>query len=156
MHDSPPDQPDPPHDPTPRQALLMSRVLWLGLVGAEVLFGIAVVMLVMRGVVPEHPAWYPALVYVGAGALVVLTPLAYFARNQLYKAHWRGRAVTPRGYVMGNLVWLVLLQGATLVNLLAVLVIGRVMPTLLLAVLALVVQIVNYPHGRPMHAEGER
>lgn len=128
----------------------MTRALWAGLVGVQVLFGITVVGMVLAEVVPAHPQWYPMLLYVSAIALAVLTPMGYFARAQMYKAHWRGGAVTPGGYLMGNLVLLVFLQSAGLVALLAVLMIGRVLPTLLLALLALAVQLANFPHGRPM------
>lgn len=132
----------------------MSRVLWAGLIGAQCLFGLTVVVLILVKAVPHQPQWYPMLLYVSAVTLAGGTAMAYFARSQMYKANWRGQAVTPRGYVMGNVVLLVLLNTVTLVALLAVLMIGRVMPTLLIALLALLVQCANFPHGRPMQPRG--
>lgn len=142
--------PNDPQEPTPAQALRMARVLWAGLLIAQGIFGVLVVWLVAAGQVPRVAGAYPLLMYVALGALVVLVPLAHFMRNQLYKSSWREHAVTPRGYVGGNLILMVLLEAASVIALLAVLVIGELMPTLLIAVAVLLVQLLNFPTGAPM------
>ena len=140
------------HDPTEAQALRMSRVLWFGLVAAQLAFGAAVVILTVGEFVPQNPRFYPLLLYVSAGALIVLVPSAHGARNALYKANWRGSAVTPRGYVVANVAMLALLETVSFIALLAALLIGAAWPTALLALISLGVQLANFPHGKPMRA----
>ncbi|MFW6059986.1 MAG: hypothetical protein ACODAQ_07375 [Phycisphaeraceae bacterium] len=141
-------------EPSPPQALRMARVLWSGLLGGQAVFAALVVWLVVAGQVPRTPNAYPMLMYVALGALAVLTPLAYFLRNQIYKASWREHAVSPRGYVGGNLILMVLLEAAGFIAFMAVLVIGALMPTVLIGAAALAVQFVNFPTGTPMRPRG--
>jgi len=128
----------------------MARVLWFGLVGAQVIVAGVVVYLISAGRAPAQGELYPALLFVSLGALVLLTPVAYFVRNQVYKANWRENAVTPRGYVTANVMLLAILESISFIALMAALVVGALVPTALIALVSLGVQAINFPNGTPM------
>lgn len=73
-----------------------------------------------------------------------------FTRKQVYKRHWLGDAIMPRGYVIGNIVLLSMLVLASLVGLLLVMLHGRLMPMVVVPLVAMGFQILNFPTGTPM------
>ncbi len=145
-----------PNEPTPPQALRMSRVLWVGLMIPQVMFGIVVISLARKGQLSPTANLYPLLLYVSIGSLIVLTAVAYFVRNQIYKSNWQGDVVTPRGYVVANVILMVILEATSIIALIAAIVTGHAVPLLVVAGLSLLVQIVNFPTGSPMRPHGPR
>lgn len=135
-----------------KQVLRNARVLWTALLLGEIAFA-AVVAALTTGMLGDAPAADPDLapIMTGVGLLMLVTvvPIAYFIRGQVYKRHWRDHAVAPQGYFTGNLLLWAACEGVTFFGLVVVLVTGSWSP-LLMAVVAMTVQIVNYPHGRPM------
>ena len=87
----------------------------------------------------------------GAAAvmLVLLTPPAYFIRNQIYKSHWQGNVITPAGYRRGNIIFFAMIDVIMFVAILGTLLSGLLVG-LLAAAGAGVVQVINYPSGGPM------
>ena len=65
-------------------------------------------------------SWNTTALTIGVALLLA----GLYARNQLYKANWRGDVVTPRGYVRGNGVLFAAIAAAGLVALAAVLLPG--------------------------------
>ncbi len=87
---------------------------------------------------------------VAAGLMLILgLPLSHMFRMQQYKRHWRGLAVAPRGYFIGNLA--VLAAADLAVTLLALACIAGISgwPLPVIAVV-LAYEGFNRPHGQPM------
>jgi F0F1-type ATP synthase membrane subunit c/vacuolar-type H+-ATPase subunit K len=134
------------------QVLRNARIMWAALLFGEIAFG-AIVAALISGAFGDAPAADPDLapIMTGVGLLTLVTvvPIAYFIRGQIYKRFWRDHAVAPQGYFTGNLLLWAMCEGVALFGLVVVLVTGSWSP-LLVAVVAMAVQIVNHPHGRPM------
>lgn len=136
--------------PTPQQAVVLARVIWGALVAGQVAFAVMVLVGLPETAELGDPSLYPELLYVSVAMLVVLTAAGYFGRMQVYKANWQGHAVTPRGYLMGNLLLFILLETVSIAALVAVVVTQKVMPTVVVAALSLLIQLVNFPVPGPM------
>lgn len=135
---------------TPRSALLLLRATWFGMMIGQIAALIVIVLLFDQGTLPADRA--TALITCGAFLLlIVLTVLGYFIRGQVYKANWVGDVITPRGYVNGNLVFLAMLESNVFVGLGATVHEDAFGLPLIPAVLAMAIQIINYPNGRAMY-----
>lgn len=138
----------PGYDET-RGDLAALRMIWGALLlGQLALAAVAVVVGVGGGSAGAGVA--SVLRYAAVAALVVVTPLSLFIRNQVYKANWRENAITPRGYVKANLVMLSMLGGVAVTALAMMFVTGLDWLLLSVASVAAVVQAVNFPTGKPM------
>ncbi len=141
----------PPQTPTPAQALLTTRILWAALLAGQLVFlAVIAVMMSQGSLKPVEPQLTMTLFAVALGAIILAIPLGYFLRGQIYKKHWRENIVEPRGYVTGNLVLLALCEGPAMLALVACLLSASFWPALLPALLAMGIQILNFPHGQPM------
>ena len=87
-----------------------------------------------------------AAVGIGIVALIVGT----FARNQAYKADWKGDVIGPAGYVRGNTLFFAALTGGAIG--LFVLSITGAWPAPIIAAAPIIVGLLifNFPNGRPM------
>ncbi|MBB6428920.1 hypothetical protein [Algisphaera agarilytica] len=126
------------------------KLIWLAVVSAQVF------MLLFLGVSgqrfeTEEPAQQLAglLFMVGWVALVLVVPIAYFIRNQIYKAHWRQDAVSDEGYVQANLIFFALLELPAILGFVSAFIEGRLLPGALPMAVVLGLLLLNYPHGRP-------
>ncbi len=136
---------------TPPQALRLARLGWGVLLLLQSLAAGLCVGFLGAAPVNEAAPVSPSLLFlIAVTSLVVLTPVGLFIRNQVYKAHWRGPAVTPRGYLKGNVLLFVLLEAVVLEALVFAMVAGPHPGLLLVAAGSLLVQVVNFPTGRPM------
>ncbi len=144
-----------------RSTLLIVRVIWIALVLTQLGFGSVVVATVLSaggdasggGAATSgggQSQLSGQMLAIGVGVLIGAVGMGYFIRNQSYKKHWQGHAVTPPGYFQGNLVLLALLEMASFVVLVFVLISGKLFPVVLPAVASLAVQCVNFPVGTPM------
>lgn len=144
---------DPTYTETDRRnTLLIVRVIWFMLVLGQVGFGAVVVWVVQTGGGGDQGDLKHQMLAIGAGALIGAIVLGYFVRNQSYKQHWVGHAVTPAGFFQGNLVLLGLLEMASFLSLVFVMLSGVLFPVVLPAVASLAVQCANFPSGGPMQA----
>ncbi len=133
---------------TAERALRVLRLLWAAMLGTQ-LTGLVVFVAMLPGRSPNMGAGWT--IFIGATVmLAVSVPAGYFARSQLYKRHWEGNRVTPRGYLTGNVVLLSLCESVGLLGLVGVLVSGSVWPCVVPAVIAMAVQVVNFPTGHAM------
>ncbi len=82
-----------------------------------------------------------------AGGLLLL---GLFTRNQMYKANWRGEAVTPAGYLKGNTLLFAAVALAAASLMLISIVTGFPAPTFAAAPLLVGLLIFNFPTGKPM------
>lgn len=139
-------------DPKPA-ALTRLRIIWTALLLAPfLLFGILIIGMAPK--TPTVPSTDPALVnllhYISIAMAAVLLPMGYFIRLQTYKKHWVMNAVTPRGYVMGNMILLAICEAIAMFTIIATYLAGVLMPFILPAVVASMTHIINWPTGGPM------
>ncbi|MEM6458503.1 MAG: hypothetical protein AAF710_03835 [Planctomycetota bacterium] len=136
------------------------RVIW-----GAVLMGLVTVMGVMvfltLGGEPAEEAvnesgGLPIVSLIAAGLLITTIPAGYFVRNQVYKANWRGDAVTAEGYQKGNIVFYALIEFPAVVAAISVLVEGAVWPHLIPWLVTVGLLLVNFPTGGPTRDESPR
>lgn len=135
---------------TPSQALKVLRLLWAGLLGMQLVIAAVVLVVVQADPPTADTSLRQLLLLIAVAVLCVLTPVGLFARNQTYKAHWRADVITPAGYVKGNVILFAMLEGAATVALVLMVVTGLHLGLLAVAAVAVLVQLVNFPNGRPM------
>jgi hypothetical protein len=134
----------------PKAALRTIRLLWAAMLVGQILFMIVIaVMHIQRD--GETSQISKLLGYVGFGMLPVMTAVGYFIRNQTYKANWREDVITPQGYGGGNLILLAMLEGVALLSLVATLLHGSFGLPFVPAMIAMAIQVINYPNGRAMY-----
>lgn len=134
----------------PPRALLITRIIWFALLSGQILFLAIIVVLWNVGSIKADPQLASVLGMCAVGVLFSAISVGMFVRNQIYKRHWVGDVVTPAGYVQGNIVFLAMCEGASFLGLLAVLFRGALGFELIVPVLALMVQVVNFPNGKAM------
>ncbi len=134
--------------PTRTQVLLTARVVWGATLGSQIAVGASLPVL-WRAVsaVPEIAAPLTWITIVGT---IMLLPVAFVLRTQIYKRHWQDQAITPKGYLIGNIVFFAVCESVGLFGLVITVLNGSAWPTLISTVAAVLVQGVNFPHGRPM------
>ena len=148
----------PGSESNPRGMLITTRILWAALLAGQI--GFMFVILVIWSQKADSPAQNSEDVaqiigYIAIAMLVLLTPIGYFIRNQVYKANWEGDVVTPLGYMRGNIILLAMLEGTAFLGLIGTLVQGSFGLPLVPAVVAMAIQVINFPHGRPMFEQQE-
>jgi len=136
-----------------RIALSRLRIIWAALCLSPVLlFVVLIVMMAPKAaaVPTTDPDLVKMLHYISIGAAVVLLPLGYFLRLQTYKKNWVVNAVSPQGYITGNLLLLALCEGVALFTIIVTYLAGILMPFILPAIVASMTQVINWPTGKPM------
>jgi FtsH-binding integral membrane protein len=141
-------------DANRRATLMVVRIVWSALVLGQLGFGVVVYLTLQSGSMSQQyqPHLAPQMLAIAIAVLVGAMGLGYFVRNQAYKKHWCEHAVGPPGFFMGNLILLALLEGASFVTFVFVLMTGQLLPMILPAVASLAVQAVNFPSGLPMQS----
>lgn len=139
-------------DANRRGTLLIVRIVWLALLVGQLGFGAVVLQQVMAGQSGGQTQLRGQMLAIATGVLIGAVGIGYFARNQSYKKHWRGDAVTPPGFFQGNLILLAVLELASFVTLIFVMVTGQVFPMILPAVASLAIQCANFPGSGPMES----
>lgn len=143
----------------PKAALLHLRIIWSGLLAGPVVFLFVVLALVSQqsdAAVQNDEDVVRILGYIAIAMLVVLTPIGYFIRNQLYKASWQGNVVKPWGYILGNIILLAMVEAVSFFGLIGTLLAGSFSSLpFIAAVIAMAIQVINFPHGRPMFEQQE-
>jgi len=131
---------------------MMTRVIWAAMLMGQGMFLFVIVFLWSSGASFQpspDTAWLLFLVTVVV--LVSAVPVGYVCRQQIYKRNWVGNVITPQGYLTGNIVLLALCEGVSMLGLVATLLNGSFWPTLAPSVIAIGVQVINFPNGRAMH-----
>lgn len=135
---------------TPHRTLLVLRLFWAASLVTQVILAIILINVFSTDQRLVNPRVGQVLVYIAAAALLVAVPVGYFIRNQIYKAHWREHAISPAGYFTGNLVLLGMMETISVVAIVFAFVDGRALPAMYVAGAAILVQLINFPTGRPM------
>ncbi|MGB0768773.1 MAG: hypothetical protein ACPGYV_13815 [Phycisphaeraceae bacterium] len=85
-------------------------------------------------------------IFIGIAALIT----GHMKRNQAYKAHWKGDAITPRGYVQGNTHFFAALTFGAIALFVLSITGGWPAPTFAAAPVIIGLLIFNFPNGKPM------
>lgn len=134
-------------------AMRVARIVWAAMLVGQVAFLFVIVALWNSESFLTDPKTGRLLFLVSLVMLIGLVPLAYFIRGQVYKKNWVDRAVTPNGYLTGNVVFLAVCEAVSFTGLVATLLYGEFWPAILPSVGAMVVQAVNLPNGRAMEPD---
>jgi len=137
-------------DANRRGTLVVLRIIWLALIVGQVTFGAVVLYQAKTGQAGGQSQLAGQMLAIAVAILIGAVGIGYFARNQSYKKHWRGNAVTPPGLFQGNLILLAALEGSSFATLVFVMVTGQVFPMILPAVASLAIQFANFPSAIPM------
>ena len=133
-----------------RRVLIVMRLAYFAMLSGQL--GAAVTLLVLfRGRMPNPQ---PELAWTAAMTLgvifLVVTPLTFFIRMQTYKKHWKKDRITPQAYIFATLLIVTAQQAIFLVSVAAAFITQIYLITLIPAGLALLVQLANYPTGKPL------
>lgn len=138
----------------PREVLIFARILWAAMLMGQLIF-LGVVSLIISQPQPPtsnppDPAVWRIVFIVSVAMLLVLIPIGYFVRAQVYKRAWRDDVVAPGGYLAGNLILWACCEGIGFFGLVNTLMSRSFWPALVPTAVALAVMAINYPHGKPM------
>ena len=140
----------------PKGVLTTTRIVWAAMLVGQVVFLVIVLVILSRrsggGGSQASPDMTKILGYLVIAMLLGATAIGYFIRSQVYKANWQGDAVTPHGYARGNIILLAMLEGVAFFGLIVTIVHGSCGLAFAAAAIAMAIQVVNFPHGRPMYA----
>jgi hypothetical protein len=87
---------------------------------------------------------------------VALLVIGYAWRNQTYKAHWRGMAVSPEGYRKGVLAWITFYEFSEFACFYACMDRDHAAWYFSLTFLSAVLLIMHFPSGKPMQPHPPR
>lgn len=133
--------------------LMTMRVVWFALLCGQVIFGVIVLGHCSgRGVESYRRELVWPFGIAAAVMLAVAVPAGLFVRMQIYKRHWRGDVISPKGYFTGNLVFLAMCEGVSLFGLATVMIMGYVDWSIVVSVIAVLIQLANFPTGAPMRS----
>jgi hypothetical protein len=143
-----------------KQSLITVRIIWAALLVGQ-LFFLAIIIFVMwpSNAHTSDARTLTLLFYISVAMLVMSAPIAWFVRGAIYRGG-RVRAgtdsgVPPQAYVTGNIVFLSMFEGASFVGLVGMFLNGRSWPHLVVPLIAMAIQVLNFPTGAPMHGNGQ-
>lgn len=135
---------------SPEAALRVARFLWLAMLAGQLILGGFVLGLRVTQKAPPVPEMAGVFTGVAFVVTLVLIAVGLFVRGETYKRFWQGAAVTPQGYVQGNLLLLAMCEGATLLGAILMMLCGEWFPIALAPAISFAAFVVNFPNGRAM------
>jgi len=133
------------------QSLKMTRLVWFALLMGQFVFlgviGSGVIDIKASESMPANVLFIANMLF-----LFIAIPIGLFIRNQIYKANWVGDVVQPQGYLTGNLIFLAICEGVSMLGLVNTMLAGKFGLPILPSVLALAVFVLNFPNGKPMQS----
>jgi hypothetical protein len=133
--------------------LRVLRIIWFALLLGQVMFLIVATTFAAS---PDQRDEGLVLFYVAVGMLVVLTPIAFLVRGQIYA---RGRGPDGRvaggAYATGNIIFWAMFEGVGMLSIVGALLNGGRGPHLFVTAAALAMHVVNFPTGRPMRGDDD-
>lgn len=136
-------------DMTPAKALLNTRIIWGALLMGQLAFMAFVIFYCLQN--SDAKLEEARLIYaIGTGVCLVIVIMSSFIRMQIYKQHWVENAVTPKGYVTGNIMSLGMIEGANMLSLVLIFLGGKLDATFALPVALLGVFAMSFPNGKAM------
>ncbi|MFK7789000.1 MAG: hypothetical protein AB8C95_05815 [Phycisphaeraceae bacterium] len=142
---------EPPFNPTQASELKHLRIRWAIALLINLPLPFIALPMVGSDWVEQQPggaATNAMLMAIAIGAAALL--LGHFARNQAYKADWKGEVIGPAGYVKGNTYFFAALTAGALALFGLSVTGGWPAPTFAAAPVIIGLLIFNFPNGRPM------
>ncbi len=138
---------------TPESTLRQVRLIWAAMiVGILTFFGISLGMTLSRSQpITINRSLSRAMFYGVMVAFVVLPTVGLALRLKTYKRGYVDRAVTPQAYMKGNIIVFAMLETIAILASLVLLLTGIVAQTAFVVVLSVMLMILNWPNGHPMH-----
>ena len=141
-------------NPGPLSPLAALRLIWAALIAGPVIFG-AVVVFVMG---PQQRAagaqLLPVLLYIDVAMVATMIPAAYIVRAVMYRAGRKEDGSIPHAtYAAATIVFLAMCEGSAFFSLVCGMMNGGTGLPMLLAVVALAVELINFPTGRPLRPD---
>lgn len=145
----------------PKQTLMQGRIIWAVLVAGVVVFAVVVAMVVLGDgeAAALDDGARVTLSYAGLAVAGLVIPVGLFARMQVFKKGWHIHAVTPRAYLVGNLIAWSACEGTAMAGLVFCLVLRSFGLNGLVAALGLAMLLLLWPNGKamqPMRGQYER
>jgi hypothetical protein len=134
---------------SPQMALLQMRIVWAALLIGQLIFMGVVIIFCLKS---DSPQFEPIeFLYVTCAVIcLALVMASTFIRMQIYKRNWVENAVTPNGYIAGQIVALAMIEGANLMSLLVIMLNRKLDLTFVLPIVLLGVFLMSFPNGKPM------
>ncbi len=129
-------------------ALRISRFVWAGVLLSQVIGVLTACVILAQA--RSSPSPSQGWLAFHMGLFVAVVSAGYFVRGQIYKRHWRGHLITPRGYLGGNVMLWVCCEGLVAAGIVHIFVSGSFWPAGGPTTMAIVVQLINYPNGQAM------
>lgn len=134
-----------------KQTLTQLRIIWAAMLASQVIL-LAVFMLVLKpgsaGVI--DPQVINMLHIASLGFMILAVPAGHVLRSQQYKRNWQGHAVTPAGYVKGNILMLAMCEAVSMFALVVTYLGGALLPFIIPSAVAAATHVMNWPNGKPM------
>ena len=136
----------------PRKALMTVRIIWVAMLMGQLTFAAIAVGIVTSaaGEAPGDAASVSMLFIISCAMIVTAIPVGLFVRGQVFKRHWQGDIVTPRGYAGGNIIAFASCEGPVFFSLIVCLIARSFWPYAIPAAAGLVVFLLLWPSGKPM------
>jgi hypothetical protein len=144
----------PPVQPSPRQSLITLRIIWAALLLGQVLFLVVVLSLIRQPGEPLDGQVRQIIFVASLGMLIAFVPLGYLVRGRAYEAgRQQDGTVSAASYATGNIILLALCEAPSMMAIVGILLSRETMPFVLVTILAIAVQTINFPTGGPMRAD---
>jgi hypothetical protein len=141
-------------NPPALSPLTTLRIIWAALIAGPVMFGAIVIFMLGPQQRAAGASLQPLLLYANVAMVATLIPAAYIVRAVVYRAgRTEDGSVRPASYATGNILFLAMCEGAAFASLVFGLLNGGTGLPMLLAVIALVVELINFPTGRPLQPD---
>jgi hypothetical protein len=132
----------------PRDPVLNTRIIWAALLAGQVLFAVVAATLVGQGQDRQaDPKLESLLSYVALGFLACGALIGYLVRAKIFAAGRSNDGISPRAYVSGTVILLAMLEGPSLLGIVAGMLGGSLWPAALAPLASIAIQIVNFPTG---------
>jgi hypothetical protein len=130
-----------------QKQLMVLRVIWAAMLIGEVTFMFIALIMGPKLTSETDTA---LLARVAAGMLVVMIPSAFVVRQIMYRGGSNDGVVTIAAYSSGNIIFWAMCEGVSFFGLVVTLLAGKPGLAFAVAVVAMAVQILNFPTGGPL------
>lgn len=138
---------------SPRQAILVQRVIWAALLVGQLAFLAVIWFLLKSGNVSLQPATGHLLFLVSAAMLAGMLPIAWLIRRAMIRPGSDG-LVSTGAYGTGNIVFYAMCEGPSFAGLIGILLGGVFWPNLIVPLIAMAAQILHFPAALNLRNSG--
>ncbi len=141
---------------SPKQALIVIRVIWAALLVGELAFAGVVAVQIAQGKFRPQATPIMLLVMIQGIMMAVMVPVTFLVRKIIFsKGRNEQGAVKPQAYNSGNIIFWAGCEGSAFFGLIIALMYGTFWPSGVLVGIAMGLQALSFPTGKPMQAKSE-